>query len=176
MMTSIYLNHAKTKAFSGWSVAILLIGCILSGALIWHYTNLSIQISALEAERQRLMQPKQTAFVTKGNSLVHAKENTQTTAIISAIADIKLPWLTLFKTLEASINEDIKLLRLEPNANSKRLRLKAIAFNLDAMMAYVNRLSKQADLRQVHLVSHEATDVNGTPAVAFHVEAQWHVK
>ena len=171
---SINLNHANSShAASGWAIALLVSGCLLSGLLFWHYLNVSSQVSALQAELQQLTQAKPMPRITKAASTAHAKESAQALGIQTAMANIKTPWQRLFKPLEAATHDDIKLLNIESNATTKQLRLSAVTLTIDRMMAYINRLSAQPTLQQVRLVSHEAINVNGTPAIAFNVEAIW---
>jgi Tfp pilus assembly protein PilN len=171
---SIHLNHAKSShAANGWAIALLVSGCVLSAILFWHYLNLSSAINLLQTELQQLTLPKQTLRAAKAASSNNAKESAQAVAIQAAIVDIKTPWQHLLNPLEAATNDDIKLLSLESNAKTKQLRLSAVTLTIDRMMAYINRLSAQPTLQQVRLVSHEAMNANGTPAITFNVEALW---
>ena len=177
MITPINLNHAKSNAIaSGWQAVLLLLGCAFASILCWHYFSVKHEISILEAELLQLTQSKKDIKTTKAASLANVKEDTQAKAIQLAWSEINIPWAALFKALESANGENIKLLSFEPNASTQQVRITAIAFNVDAMMAYMNRLNSQAVLRQVRIGSHETTEVNGTPAIAFHVEAQWRIK
>lgn len=177
MTTLIHLNHAKTSSSaSGWSVLFLLLACVFIGAVCWNYFNTQREISALTLELQHLTQPKKNLRTSKVSSSNNGKDDGQAKAVHRALAEINTPWHDVFKALESANQESIKLLSFEPSATTQQVRLSATALSVDDMMAYVNRLATQSTLRQVRIISHEATNINGVSAIVFHVEAQWPVK
>ena len=65
------------------------------------------------------------------------------------------------------------MLTFEPNAKTRNLRLKLVALDKAAMWAYMHNLNQQNILKEIRLISNEAVDLNGQPALEFLVEAKW---
>jgi len=94
-------------------------------------------------------------------------------AVNTAIGDIVLPWSELFRALERAHQENVKLLGIEPNAQERRLRITAVSFSVENMLAYIKHLNEQDMLRLVNLTSTESVEVNGQTATQFELNINW---
>ena len=173
-MNSITLNHAlAVKKINLMALALLVVGVLSSGLTIHYYQALLSDTRKLEANIDALSRSKAVSHFPKANANQSAQKTHDVAAVNVAIAEIVLPWTAIFKTLEATNDEAVKLLAVEPNIRKQTLRMSAVALGVDDMMNYVDSLIQQKMLKSVALISQEVAEVNGQSAVRFVVEAAW---
>ncbi len=85
------------------------------------------------------------------------------------LSRMSVPWDALFSALERSRTDGVALLSVEPNGESRTLRLTGEAKTYLAALSYVATLSQQEALQKVHLLRHEAR----AGAVSFAISASW---
>ena len=97
----------------------------------------------------------------------------QANAILQQLA---LPWDALFQTLEATRDQDIALLSIQPDAAKQRVRIGGEAKSLTTLLAYITRLEQGRVLDHVYLTSHEVRTQDAEQPVRFSVAAHWAVQ
>ncbi len=173
-MSSITLNHALAiKKINLTALVLLVLGVLISGLTINYYQSLLSDTRKLETNIDALSRAKSVRHLPKANINQNAQKTHDVAAVNEAIAEIVLPWTAIFKMLEATNNDAVKLLAVEPNIKKQTLRISAVAMDVDSMMAYVDSLIQQKMLKSVALVSQESAEVNGQSAVHFVVETAW---
>jgi hypothetical protein len=73
--------------------------------------------------------------------------------------------------VERASTRDVALLQLQPDAESRLLRLTAEARNREAMFEYVRRLGAAPGLADTHVVSHQVQRDDPLRPVQFSVQA-----
>jgi hypothetical protein len=102
------------------------------------------------------------------------KRTAEEMKIANNIADrLTLPWADLFDALEASSNNTVALLALEPDLSKRVLRITGEAKNKSDMLAYVGRLTEDRRLLNVHLMDHQLQAQTPGEPVRFSVQASW---
>jgi len=173
-MNYLELNHAPTAPRQNWRAWLLFVfGGLLCGIVIMYTQSLTREIERIKAEQQRISQPEKPLKKLFRSVEQDTKKQEETREINAAIGEIVMPWISIFKALEAANHEGVKMLSVEPSTKSKKVRLTVVAFDIDSMMAYMQSLSEQSALNQVRLLSQETVDVNGQNAIEFAVEAIW---
>jgi hypothetical protein len=89
------------------------------------------------------------------------------------IDQLTVPWDGLFDAVEAADARGLGLLSLTPTARDRTLRLSGEARGVPELLAYVERLSEQPALGQVHLLGYSNTQREGAPIVSFTIAATW---
>lgn len=89
------------------------------------------------------------------------------------IAQLALPWDALFREVEASVDEQVTLLSVEPDTEKRELRIIAEAENLDSMLEYARRVRAIALFKDAYVVSHQIQRQEPQQPVRFVVNAQW---
>jgi Tfp pilus assembly protein PilN len=84
-----------------------------------------------------------------------------------------VPWGMLFSELEATSDEGLALLAIQPDASSRQVRIAGVASNLRAVTAFVTRLEAQPHLTGVHLVEHALRPGSAAKPVSFSILASW---
>ncbi len=91
----------------------------------------------------------------------------------SVSQQLQRPWQQLFAMLEAQPQEDVALLSLTPDARKGQVRIAAEARDLEAMLAYHQRLEQSAELSDVSLLNHEVLASQPEHPVRFTLTATW---
>lgn len=94
-------------------------------------------------------------------------------ALASARRQIALNWEPLFSAIESAVTEDTALISLDPDPVRSTVRLSLEAKDNEAMLSYVDGLSRQPGLRNVVLASQETLIEHPQMPVRFTVEAGW---
>jgi len=90
------------------------------------------------------------------------------------IARLKAPWPRLLGDTAAAAGADVALTGLNPDTQSRTVRIAGVAADLAAVYAFVERLQARPGFVNVHLAQHEvARDASAGPRVGFVVVAQW---
>ena len=91
----------------------------------------------------------------------------------AVIERLAVPWDDLFEAIERADARELGLLALSPNARDRTIQLAGEARTMDELLAYMDRMAKQARLRQVHLMSYSVTAREGVTVVSFTLAATW---
>jgi len=89
----------------------------------------------------------------------------------AVVRSLTLPWAALVQAVEQAATRDVALLQLQPDAESRLLRLTAEARNREAMFEYVRRLAAAPGLVDTHVVSHQVQRDDPLRPVQFSVQA-----
>lgn len=84
-----------------------------------------------------------------------------------------IPWGVLFSELEATSDEGLALLSVQPDASSRQVRIAGVASSLATVTGFVTRLEAQPHLTGVHLIEHEVRSGGAGRPVAFSILASW---
>ena len=84
-----------------------------------------------------------------------------------------VPWGVLFSDLEATSDDGLALLAIQPDGSSRQVRISGVAANLSTVTGFVTRLEAQPHLTGVHLVQHEMRSGAPGKPVAFSILASW---
>jgi Tfp pilus assembly protein PilN len=92
------------------------------------------------------------------------------------LSRLHTPWQRLLARSAEAAGPAIALTGLNPDAQSRTLRVTGIAPDLGEVHAFVRRLQAVAGFARVHLVQHESAPAGAraaTPGVVFSVQASW---
>ncbi len=173
ILRRIELNHAHpAKSISWEGVTLLLTGAIATAALMLAAQQIDARISVLETDADHLQHPY-TSSGLKTQAKGSSAKNEEIKAVQAGMAELSLPWEPLFKALENSNTQKVKLLAMEPDARQHRLRVTAEAAEPQDMLDYVQTLSQQPMLKDVFLLSNERDSGGEKPSIRFVVTAEW---
>lgn len=134
----------------------------------WFFLNTSAALDDLE-NQQRQRVSKASPVKIKLNS----QQLAELSAVNAAIQEIISPWPVLFNQLEKAHAESVALLSVKPDMNNKTVRIVAVTFSVDSMLAYINKLNQQNTAALVSLVSTESIALNGQDATQFELLLKW---
>ena len=73
----------------------------------------------------------------------------------AVVKSLTLPWAGLIRAIEQAATREVAILQLEPNAETRIVRLTAEAKSREAMFDYLRRLGTAGGIGEVHLVHHQ---------------------
>lgn len=158
-------NH-QTK--SGWGL--LITGLMMLVASLAVYQLIASKVATLETTQAALakqLAAKTAAMVTVPVNPVTLKRWT------AAQTELSMPWENLFGALEQSRMDEVALLSVEPNPNTRTMRVAAATKEYESVLTYVERLSNRDLFENVVLVSHQTDPTDSNMPIRFVVEAQW---
>lgn len=80
-------------------------------------------------------------------------------------------WYPLFVAIENASMDDVELFEFEPDKAGRTLTLRGEARTMDALIAYLDQLAKQAPFRSVHLTHQQKKARDSLAVVSFEVQA-----
>ena len=92
------------------------------------------------------------------------------------LQQLALPWDALFQAVEATSEQEIALLSIQPDVGKRIVRIGGEAKNFDALLAYITRLEDSKILNRVYLTSHEVRTQVAEKPVRFALVANWVVQ
>ena len=136
-------------------------GIAVTAILLIHYSRLTGQTAAMEAEVAQL---RRTAALQTPSA--------PTSGLPSGELDYSAArWEALFHSLEAASDESMTLLGLQPGADE--VQISGEAKNVAATMEYLKRLQGESTFATVHLTQSEIVTTHPQRPVRFTVVAQW---
>jgi Tfp pilus assembly protein PilN len=89
------------------------------------------------------------------------------------LQQLDVPWDELFEAVEASTNEEVALLGIEPEPRQETVRIIGEAKSYPAVLEYTRRLEESAPLKGVHLQNHQIQTRDRERPVHFVLGATW---
>lgn len=159
-----------------WSASGLLL--LVCGALALAYTanlerTLTGQIELAEARLETLAKRGKIKPAQPLDAQELQQEIRQANEILQQLA---LPWDPLFKAVEATSEQEIALLSIQPDVAKHIVRIGGEAKDFDALLAYITRLEQSHVLDHVYLTSHEIRTQDAEKPVRFSLLANWTVQ
>src|SRR5204862_4926978 len=89
----------------------------------------------------------------------------------SVVRQLALPWASMVQALEKSATREVAILQLQPDAETRSVKLTAEARTREAMFEYVRRLESSPTLGDVHVVSHQVQREDPQHPLQFSIQA-----
>ena len=86
---------------------------------------------------------------------------------------LAMPWDSLFGALEATADDNVALLAIEPDPRSETVLISGEATDYRAVLDYVSQLGRAQALGEAHLIRHERRQDDQRQALAFSISASW---
>lgn len=169
-MRKIELNHGLGRNRHKLMARILLgVGVISILTLVSAVYYVNTKLVLLQAGASQLS--RQGKVADKVVDVAMRKE--ELAALQIAMAELALPWDSLFAALEGIKLSGVKLLAVEPDSRQGKLRITAEASETYEIVEYIQALDAQPMLQEVFLIRQERKEAG--PYV-FNIEAVWQAK
>lgn len=174
-MRALSLNFAvgRRRLHRAGSV-LLAISLLLAACVIWKCIDLAQQREQLRAARESWLE------IQHKSKSIGGRRDVQSPALQGelkfanrVIGRLSMPWDHLFNELEASVDEQVVLIGVEPDAEKGRLVLTAEGRNLSAMLNYEKRLADSSLFRDVIIQNHQIQLQDPQKPVRFVIGAVW---
>jgi hypothetical protein len=154
-------------------LALLAFGALLAGLAFFWYQALLIEIERHETRIGEMARAAPRSTVVTGDPRQLEEEIKRANVILRQLTQ---PWDALFQALESTSarqEKTIALLTIEPDPEKRQVRITGEAKNLTTMLEYVKRLSDDATLSNVYLLSHQVQTRDPDRPVRFSLSAEW---
>lgn len=153
---------------------LLLAALVLASYLAHLYVERTTALANEQAKLRGLQSLRQAAGELTGDQK-NASERSDAELKLArrVMYTLSLPWDDLFSEIDASVDENVTLLRVEPDAEKRELSITAEAKDLAAMLAYGNRIAASARFQEAHVQSHQVQVQDPQRPVRFVMRAKW---
>ena len=173
-MRRIELDFRRTWRPSRWPGVLLLAAALGSAALIGEqYRRIGAETDAIaEAVRNFKVASQRKARAPRpaGDPQTVAVELKRAGEIAT---HLRLPWGTLFQSIESAKLPEVALLAVESDTARHRVKISAEAKSAEAMLDYLRFLGGLQTLSGVYLESHSVQQQDPQHPVRFAVSAEW---
>jgi Tfp pilus assembly protein PilN len=137
----------------------------LAAWLTERYRDARVEVARLETQ-SGLIAPERPAKPIPREKIEEEARNAE-----AVVRQLTLPWAALIGTIEQAATREVAILQLQPDADTRLLRLTAETRQRDAMFDFVRRLAASPGLADVHLVSHQVQREDPQQPLQFSIQA-----
>jgi Tfp pilus assembly protein PilN len=148
-------------------VLVLASGLVLAGAMVLKYHDAQQRLRQLEAV-EGLLSTQRPARAVPRERLDGEMKSAQATA-----RQLGLPWAQLIDSLERASLKEVAVLNIQPDAQSRLLRVTGETRAEELMLEYLRRLGSSGSFADVHLVSHQVREDDPRRPIQFSVQASF---
>lgn len=150
-MKRVELDYLVAPRVAVWPGLVLLaISLLVAGELFVRYRDTQAELTRLELASGLAGAPRRPAAALPKERLDAETKNAE-----AVVRQLALPWAALIQALEQAATKDVAILQLQPDADTRSVRLVAEAKTREAMFLYLHRLGAARALSEVHVVSHQ---------------------
>lgn len=166
-----FVKAGSGSKYFGW--LLLSTNLFVTVGLGYWYQQLNIEIGmhelAISSERRS---GNGSIFMHKKNE-ASERQSADLKQAESAMEHLNVPWDALFRAVETSLNDEIALLSIQPEAAQRTLTLTGEAKDLPTLLNYVRRLGMDAKFRDVQLKSHKTESLEKLRPIRFVLTMSW---
>ena len=144
---------------------VLAVSLALAAWLTDRYREARVEVARLETQ-SGLIVPERPAKPIPREKIEEEARNAE-----AVVRQLTLPWAALIGTIEQAATREVAILQLQPDAETRLLRLTAETRHREAMFDFVRRLGAAQGLADVHLVSHQVQREDPQQPVQFSIQA-----
>jgi hypothetical protein len=153
---------------------LLLLLAVLAAAWVGHlYMSASQQLETSEAKWRSLQKARRSDASNPRQRADWEQLQAELKAANRVIGRLSMPWDALFQQVEATVDEQITLLAVEPDTEKREVRITAEAKSFNAMLDYFKRVRAVPLFREAHVINHQIQQQDPQRPVRFIVTAQW---
>ncbi len=170
MLRRLNLDYLAAPRRTRWiGYALLAVSLAVAAHLLLRYRDARIGLDRTDVAKGLLSTDRRTPKrVALGDNPDEQRKSAR-----AVLGQLALPWLALIGTLEESGTADVGILRLQPDAQQRVLRITAEARHKEAMLEYLHKLVDTKGFTGVHLVSHQVQLDDPQRPVQFSVQASF---
>jgi hypothetical protein len=155
----------RRPAWPGWVVLIIGLGLVADAG----FKHQRLRDAVDEVQRPRSARKVQAP----GFEAVSEQTQRELGAARRLLQELVLPWETLFRSIEASVDRDTGLLAVEPDADKRAVRITGEARDYQAVLNFVSRLEDTPGLSRIHLLNHQIREDVAERPFVFTLTASW---
>jgi hypothetical protein len=146
-------------------LAVLALSLALAGWLGERYRDARVEVARLDTQ-SGLIAPERPV-----RPIPREKIEEEARSAEAVVRQLTLPWAAIFSTVEQAATREVAILQLQPDAETRVLRLSAETRRRETMFDFLRRLGASPGLADVHLVSHQVQREDPQRPIQFSVQA-----
>jgi hypothetical protein len=146
-------------------IVVLAIALGLATHLVWLHRETQEKLQQIDA-RESLLSASRPARVVPRERL-----DAEMKSALATVRQLSLPWPQMIDSLERASMKDVAVLHIQPDAQSRLLRVTGSARREELMLEYLRRLGATGAFTEVHLLSHQVKEDDPARPVQFSVQA-----
>lgn len=159
-----YLAPPRSRTWPG--VLLLALSLAVAAELVVRYRDTQAELDRLQLTDRIVKTERRPA-----PALSKERLEAETKSAEAVVRQLSLPWAPLIQAIEQAATRDVAILEMQPEAQSRSVRLTAEARTQEAMFQYLRRLGAAHALADVHVVSHQVQRDDPQRPVRFSVQA-----
>lgn len=174
-MRALSLDYRKTNRFWHWvGIAILILAIGSAAKLGSYYLVLSKEMAHLENLIARIERKLHSNRIAPPTSVAEMQRlEVEVNSANDVLLKMGLPWDVLFQTMEASNNDNIALLGIDPDSKKGKIKISGEAKDFDALLGYIRILQKSNFFTEVYLQHHQVQELDPDKPIRFTLDASW---
>ena len=161
------LDYIAPPHRPAWPGMLLLAVAIAASALVAErYRDVRQELGRLDAQAGLVLPGGRAARALPKERLDEQAKNAE-----AVVRQLTLPWGSLIGAIEQAATRDVAILQLQPDAETRSVKLTAEARTREAMFDYLRRLESSRGLAQVHVVSHQVSRDDPRHPIQFSLQA-----
>jgi hypothetical protein len=146
-------------------LALLAVSLAVAAHFAERYRDARVEVARIEAQSGLAVPERPVREIPK------ARLEEEARSAEAVVRSLTLPWAPLIGAIEEAATREVAILQLQPDAESRVLRLTAETRRREAMFDFVRRLGGAEGLADVHLVSHQVQREDPQQPIQFAVQA-----
>jgi hypothetical protein len=159
-----YLAPARGLIWPG--LIVLAISLAIAAGLVLRYSHTRDELARLQASGKLVSSERRPQA-----SMSKERLEAEVKSAEAVVRELALPWASLIQAIERSGTSQVALLQLQPDAETRTVKLTAEARTREAMFDYLRRLGAAPGLAQVYIVSHQVQREDPQRPIQFSVQA-----
>jgi len=166
-MPRVELDYAAPVRRAPWAgLAVLAVSLAVAGVMLENYRGVRAELARLEA-RSGLAGPERKLV----RALSKERLEEEAKSAEAVVRQLTVPWASVMQAIEQAALRDVAILQLQPDAETRSLKLIAEARQREAMFEYLRRLGAARGLTEVHIVSHQVQRDDPQRPIQFSLQA-----
>jgi hypothetical protein len=170
-MRTLELDYRRKERAHPWAFALLAAGFLAVLTLADRYQAVSEEAADLREDKRRLEGASGPARASEPRSTKDTDERLQGARLV--VAQLNVPWDTLFRALEGIDEKDVGLLAISPDPNKQQVKLQMEAKSLEAMLSYHRKLAENPVFSDIALTDHQVVQDDPDKPVRFNMNGTW---
>ena len=159
-----YLAPARVPIWPG--ILVLALSLAIAGALLARYRDTRDQLARLQTTGKLISSERRPLTEIPRERLEGEVKSAE-----SVVRQLALPWASLIQAIEQSATREVAILQLQPDAETRTVKLTAEARSRAAMFDYLRRLGAAPGLADVYVVSHQVQRDDPQHPIQFSLQA-----
>jgi hypothetical protein len=160
-----FVAAPRRPRLAGLLVMVAALG--VAGTLVHKHQAAQERLQHLEAAESLLSSARAPRAVPR-ERLEEQLKNAQAT-----VRQLALPWAELIDALERSAMREVSVLHIQPEAQTRLVRVTAEARGQPQMLEYLRRVSAAGRFSEVHLLSHQVREDDPQRPIQFSLQASF---